>query len=149
MNPTWLALSPQWRVLVLRTDLYAPAIRCVAYRGFPKKKGDSIWRKTSEWISRMLAPLSLLKVFKQCHHNCLSIRCADSKAPASTFLPHVYFLWLPPVRIQHLSPSTFKYFNLRESQYPRWEQAERSAWSQVETEYLLSYLGCNYLVANP
>lgn len=73
----------------------------------------------------------------------------DSITPTSTFLPHVYFLWSPPVRIQHLSPSTFKYFNLRESQYPRREQAERSGWSQFETEYLLKHFACAYLLTGP
>lgn len=41
---------------------------------------------------------------------------------------------------RHLSPSTFKYFNLHESQYPGREQAGRFSRSQFESEHLLKPL---------
>lgn len=66
-----------------------------------------------------------------------SIRCASSKSLTSTFLPRVFLaLVSSPRSQQHLSSSTFKCFNLRESQYPPQEQAELLSRSQFETEYL-------------
>lgn len=51
---------------------------------------------------------------------------------------HVYFFAVvsSPRSQQHLSSSTFKCFNLRESQYPPQEQAGLLSRGQFETEYL-------------
>lgn len=66
-----------------------------------------------------------------------SVRCASSEGLTSTFLPRVVLAVVSSPRSQqHLSSSTFKCFNLRESQYPRREQAELLSRSQFETEYL-------------
>lgn len=66
-----------------------------------------------------------------------SLRCASSKSLTSTFLPRVFLAVVcSPRSQQHLSSSTFKRFNLRESQYPPRKQAELLSRSQFETEYL-------------
>lgn len=66
-----------------------------------------------------------------------SIKCASSKRLTSTFLPRVFLAVVSSPRSQqHLSSSTFKCFNLRESQYPPREQAELLSGGQFETEYL-------------
>lgn len=66
-----------------------------------------------------------------------SIRCASSKSLTCTFLPRVFLAVVSsPHRQQHLSSSTFKRLNLRESQYPPRKQAGLFSRSQFETEYL-------------
>lgn len=66
-----------------------------------------------------------------------STRCASSKSLTSTFLPRAFLAVVSSPRSQqHLSSSTFKCFNLRESQYPPREQAELLSRGQFETEYL-------------
>lgn len=74
----------------------------------------------------------LPKSGKQSCQSCLSIR-ADRESPCVPSLPptRVFLSAVAP------SPHTGSVFNLRESQYPRREQAERSDWSQDETESLL------------
>lgn len=100
-------------------------------------------KKKSDWI-----PLYLFCAQLQlwCYG-----RCTHSKTPPSTFLPTRVFLAVAssPHSQQHLSSSTFKYFNLRESQYARREQAERLSWGQFETESLLKHFACTYLLSSP
>lgn len=73
-------------------------------------------------------------------YSCPSIRATHSKRSNVKLPPTRVFLVVAssPHSQRHLSSSTFKYFNLHESQYPRREQAGRFSRSQFESGHLLN-----------